>query len=281
MEVIRRRSYFYLGHTFRKDGKPTYRERYLGKDVPKDIVQLKESFLRECLEESDFPKIRKIRENFQKEWRRYPESMKKKYLIDLSIDLTYNTNAIEGSKVTKEETEDIIKRNLSPGRPLDDVKETASHSKVFFEAIQGKKRLSASVLLLWHKKIFGETKQDIAGRFRDHSVKVGDYRAPDWQDLKIMMDDFFRWYRKNADSLNPVEFAARAHYKFEKMHPFGDGNGRIGRLIIAHILMQAKYPLMVIEYKKRKSYYRALEKDEDRFVQYFVKKYLKSFKKYS
>ena len=80
--------------------------------------------------------------------------------------------------------------------------------------------------------------------------------------------------------MHPVELAARAHYKFEKIHPFGDGNGRIGRLIIAYILRKANYPLLIIEYKKRKSYYHALAKDEIKFMNWFFRGYVRAHRRF-
>ena len=280
MKIIKRKGFYYLAHSFRKQGKPVYRERYLGKEIPKDIEQRKELFLRECLEEEVFKKLRLIKKKFKQEWRTYPESMKKKYLLDLAINFTYNTNAIEGSTITLDETIDLVKYNLSPNKQLSDVQETIKHIDVFFKAIQYRKPISRAYLLKLHKELFEVTKPDIAGRLREHHVKVGTYIAPDWQDLKKLMKEYIKWLSTFQKNMHPVERAARAHYKFEKIHPFADGNGRVGRLIIATILKQSAYPILTIDYRKRKSYYNAFQKDEQYFVQYFIRRYLSEFKLY-
>lgn len=228
----------------------------------------------------DYYYLDTIKKNFLKEWKRYPQSVKKEMLIDLSISFTYNTNAIEGSTITLEETEDIIKNEISPNKPLRDVQETLNHSKVFFKVMNEKKELSKQLILQWHEEIFKDTKQDIAGKLREYLVQVGDYVTPDWQDLEKLIKGFFEWHNKNKKTVNPVELAARSHYKFEKIHPFGDGNGRIGRLIIAYILRRNKYPLLIIEYKKRKAYYRALNKSENDFVNFFFRRYISAHKRY-
>ncbi|MEK6967451.1 MAG: Fic family protein [Nanoarchaeota archaeon] len=280
MKVIERKGFYYLGHSFRKAGKVTYRETYLGKQVPQNIDEISEFFLRLILQEDEFIKLEKIRKNFKEQWNKYPESIKKKILLDFSIDFTYNTNAIEGSTITKEETDEIVKAKISPNKPLPDILETISHSKVFFMALHEKKPLSARMVLDWHHELFKETKPDIAGKIREYLVRVGDYRAPDWQDLKKLMKDYFVWYEKNKRRMHPIELAARAHYKFEKIHPFGDGNGRVGRLIIAYMLKEGGYPSLILEYKKRKSYYHALKRTENDFVNYLIKRYLSRHKEF-
>ena len=279
MNIVKHRNYYYLAHSFRKDGKVLHREKYLGKEIPKNIEEIKEKFMRECMEDV-IKKMKNIKTNFRKEWKRYPESIKKEMLIDLSINFTYNTNAIEGSTITLEETEDIIKNKIAPNKPLRDVQETINHSKTFFKALNEKKELSNHLILQWHEEIFRDTKADIAGKLRDYLVKVGNYVAPDWQDLSKLMKEFIGWYNKNKNIMNPVELVARAHYKFEKIHPFGDGNGRVGRLIIAYILKRNKYPLLIIEYKRRKAYYHALGKPENDFVNFFLRRFIGAHKKY-
>ncbi len=273
MKILKRKNLYYLGNSFRKSGKVTYRERYLGKNIPTNIETIKENFLRKCMGEELFQKLNQIKKDFKQNWNKLPESIKKKELINLSIKFTYNTNAIEGSTITLDETEDLIKNKISPNKSLNDVKETIIHSKVFLKAIN-EKNINLKTIIKWHKELFLETKPDIAGEIRDYLVKVGNYRAPDWQDLKFLLKDFFTWLNKNKN-MHPIELSARAHYKFEKIHPFGDGNGRIGRLIIAHILWKDKYPILTINYKKRKSYYKALANEENKFLQYFIRRYLK------
>lgn len=279
MKIITRNNFYYLGYSFRKDGKVVYRERYIGKNLPENIEEIKESFLRKCLQETVIKKLNRIRDSFRKEWKRLPDSIKRKYLLDLSVNFTYNTNAIEGSTITEDETDDLLKRKISPNKPIEDVKETINHAKTFLRVFNENKELSLNLLLEWHKALFEETKSDIAGNLRDYSVSVGFYRAPDWQDLGQLMKDFISWYNKNKKIFHPIELAARAHYKFEKIHPFGDGNGRVGRLIIAHILKTKRFPLLVIKYKKRKAYYHGLEKDENYFLQYFIRRYIKEFER--
>jgi len=271
-----KRKYYYLEHSIRKKSRIIKKEKYLGTDIPKDIDKIKEEFLKE-LKIDLYKKLEKIRENFQAEWKRIPESAREKELEEISILFTYNTNAIEGSTITLEETREIIKENIAPNKPIRDIKETENHSKVFLQMLKNKEKITKELLLHWHEKIFGETKSDISGRFRDYLVRVGPYIAPDWQDVNSLMDKLIIFI--NNSKLNPVELAARVHYKFESIHPFGDGNGRIGRLLMNYILWHAGYPMIIIEYKKRASYYKSFPKGQEVFVDYFLRRYLSVHKK--
>ncbi|MBI2084863.1 MAG: Fic family protein [Candidatus Aenigmarchaeota archaeon] len=280
MRIIKRRKgrieYFYLQHSFRDNGKVITKEKYLGKDIPKNIEAVKEKFQLEA-QKNLYGKLERVKENFQKEWRKYPESAKEKELEEIAIAFTYNTNAIEGSTITLEEAREIIHNKVAPNKSLKDIRETESHAKVFFDMLNKKEKISNGLLLRWHKEIFGETKPDIAGKFRNYLVRVGNYIAPDWQDVVKLMNELVKFAEVK---LNPVELAARAHYRFEKIHPFGDGNGRIGRLIMNRILWHSGYPMIIIEYKKRKFYYKALQKGEEGFLNYFIKKYIRIHKRH-
>ncbi|MBI4155131.1 Fic family protein [Candidatus Woesearchaeota archaeon] len=275
MRIIKRKKgsqyYFYLQHSIRKKGRIITKERYLGKEIPKNINQIKERFKTELLEEL-YKKFEIIKSHFQREWKTYPISIKEKVKEEIAIAFTYNTNAIEGSTITLQETKEIIQDKIAPNKSLNDIKETEAHCKIFLEMLNKKEKITNNILLQWHKEIFKDTKPDIAGKFREYLVRINNYTAPDWQDIKYLMEQFIIFVNKTK--MDPVELAARAHYKFEKIHPFGDGNGRIGRLLMNYILWHNHYPMLIIEYKKRRPYYKSLQKDEEGFFNYFIRRYL-------
>jgi len=270
--------YFYLKHSIRIDNKIITKQKYIGKNLPKDIEELKIKFLEE-FQELRNKKLEIIKNNFQKEWRKIPESIKEKQLNEISIAFTYNTNGIEGSKITLEETREIIKDKISPNKSIRDVRETENHAKIFLEMVKLKEELSEELVLKWHKEIFSDSNPEVAGKYREYLVNVGNYLAPDWQDVKNLMKQLFLYIEKEKKKVNPVEFCARVHYRFEKIHPFGDGNGRIGRLIMNYLLWKNHYPMLIIEKRKKKSYYKALTKDEEGFVSYLIRTYQKAHKK--
>jgi len=280
MRIIKRRKgkrdYFYLQHSFRKNRKVITKEKYIGIKIPKNIEKIKLEFNKEFQREL-YKKLELIKKNFQQEWKRIPKDAKEKQKEEISIAFTYNTNAIEGSTITLEETREIIHDKIAPNKPLRDIQETEMHNKVFLNMLDNKEKITNNLILQWHKEIFEKTKPGIAGRYRDYLVRVGNYIAPDWQDVKNLMEQLIDFINKNH--LNPVELAARAHYRFESIHPFGDGNGRIGRLVMNSILWHFGYPMLIIEYKKRKAYYKAFSKGEENFVNYFIKRYISVHKR--
>ncbi|MFH1650465.1 MAG: Fic family protein [Candidatus Woesearchaeota archaeon] len=278
MHVKKRGSYFYLQHSFRLNGKIVTREKYLGKSLPSDLRIYEKALLAEMFSEALKGKLDKIEKEFQKEYKRLSASEKERYLNDLIIRFTYNTNAIEGSKITLPETNELLREGLSPAKPFRDVHETIAHANLLKSILLLPQRPTEKIILNWHKELFTQTKHDIAGKYRTLLVRVGSYLAPDWQDVPKLMNKMFSWFVR-ADE-HPLLVAARLHYRFEKIHPFADGNGRVGRLLLASALWNAGVPLLVIEFSKRKSYYRALQSSEERFVQYVVRRYLKEHADY-
>lgn len=286
-EIREKQEYYYLEHTVRNGKNVEKKVKYLGKNIPKNIEDIKKQFLSEIYEERWVSIFKKIKKNFLKEKRKTPKTAREKEVKDFSIRFTYDTQKIEGSTLTLRETANLLEKGLTPKeKSIKDVKEAEAHEKVFYKMLSYKKDLSLSLILYWHKKLFENTKKDISGKIRKHQVKISGskFMPPSPVEIYPLLQDFFDWYKKNK-TLNAVKLAALVHLKFVTIHPFSDGNGRISRLIMNFILNKNNYPMLNITYVNRNSYYNALErsqinKKEDIFVQWFSRRYLKEFKKF-
>lgn len=277
------RTFYYLQHKIRNQRRQ--KEIYLGKEIPQDIEKIKYDFLLDFYREDWIFKLEQIQRNYKKTRTKTPKSAQKNEIEEFSVRFTYNTQKIEGSALTLRETANLIMDGITPSsKPVSDMIETRLHQKLFLQIIMQKKNMSLGTILSWHKSLFGETKSDIAGNLRDFEVRISGSKfiPPKPEAVPVLLRGFFAWYKKNQRKLNPVELAALVHLKFVTIHPFGDGNGRMSRLMMNYVLNQFDYPMFDIEYKDRRSYYTALEragtKDNDIvFLQWFMNRYLKTF----
>ena len=283
------KAYYYLQHTVRTKNGVETRERYIGTKPPAKPDELKLQFLAGIYQERWYPVLDRIKENYAKEGRKMPPTALAKQIRTFSVKFTYDTNRIEGSKLTYRETADLLERGLTPrSKPVEDIKEAEAHEKLFYEMLDFGKDISLQTVLYWHKKLFEATKPDIAGKIRQHQVGISGSRfmPPSPIEVPILLDGFFRWYAKNKGNMHPVELAACVHLRFVTIHPFGDGNGRMSRLLMNFVLHKHGFPMLNIPYENRGSYYHALERSQVRkadsvFAQWFFKRYAKEHKNYS
>ncbi|MGI0023919.1 MAG: Fic family protein [Nitrososphaera sp.] len=285
---IGKHAYYYLEHSTRAHGRVQKREIYLGRKLPQNIGKIKGQLVAEIFREKWHPLLKRIRDNYVKENRSAPPSSKEKEIENFAIRFTYDSQKIEGSTLTLRETANLFERGIAPrDRPLGDVREAEAHKKLFYDMLGYKKSLSLNVTLEWQRKLFYESKPDIAGKIRKSRIGISGSKfvPPLPVEVYPLLRDFFRWYNRSKDRLHPVELAALVHLKFVTIHPFADGNGRVSRLMMNFVLNRKGYPMLNIPYEGRNSYYRALEraqvsKRNDAFVLWLVKKYVKSYEDY-
>ena len=147
--------------------------------------------------------------------------------------------------------------------------------------------MSLKTILEWHKILFQDTKSDIAGKIRENRVGISGSKfiPPLPVEIYRLLRVFLSWYQKNREKTHPVELAALMNLKFVTIHPFGDGNGRISRLII-NLFYEGRNTLFFnIPYEGRNSYYDALERSQMKkephyFLLWFIKNYIKDNKIY-
>lgn len=285
---IEGQEYYYLEHSFRHEGNVGKKEQYLGKHVPKNIEEIKKKFLHELYSKKWYTIFDTIKQRYIKEQKTIPGSIKEKELQSFAIRFTYDTNRIEGSKLTLRDTANLLEKGISPKeKPVKDIKEAEAHRDLFYEMLDYKKDLNLQTVLYWHKKLLERTKLDIAGKFREYQVAISGskFLPPAPIEVYPLMKEFFGWYDKNKTKMNAVELAAVVHLKVVTIHPFGDGNGRISRLMMNFVLNKYGFPMLDIRYEKRSSYYNALErtqikKNEIIFLNWFFRQYLKENRRY-
>ena len=173
----------------------------------------------------------------------------------------YNSNAIENSTLTLEETERILlEQVLSRNVSVREVFEAKNLARVTeYKRTKAKdSELSKDLILLLHQMLIGGINDAIAGRFREQGeyVRVGTHIAPAPEHVERMIDEILVEYSSDLGSYF-LDKIARFHLDFETIHPFCDGNGRLGRVLINFQLIQLGLPRLIIRNSEKERYYQA------------------------
>ena len=179
----------------------------------------------------------------------------------------YNSNAIENSTLTLKETERILlEQILSRNVSVREVFEAKNLARVteYKRARAKDSELDKNLILLLHQMLIGGIDDAIAGRFRQQGeyVQVGPHIAPAPEHVERMMDNILIEYSSNLDAYF-LDKIARFHLDFERVHPFCDGNGRLGRILINFQLLQLGLPRLIIRNSEKQKYYHAFRDYED------------------
>lgn len=173
----------------------------------------------------------------------------------------YNSNAIENSTLTLKETEKIlldmeVSRNIS----LREVFEAKNLARVlsYIRKKSQETEINREIILLLHQMLVGGIDDKIAGRFRKKGeyVRVGMHIAPAPEHVEKMFSSTLIEYMSNL-AIYFIDKIAKFHLDFETIHPFCDGNGRIGRAIICFQLLRLGLPIIIIRDREKREYYKA------------------------
>jgi Fic family protein len=223
-----------------------------------------------------------------------------KIMQKFRLDWNYNSNAIEGNRLTFGETKTFLLHGITAdGKPLKDHLDIKGHNEALLlleDIIKEERPITESFIRELHQMILQEDYYNPAitptGEETRRLIKVGEYkqaanhvktatgeifRFASPEETPAEMDQLIQWLRSEMEkgddkALHPVALAALFHYKFIRIHPFDDGNGRLARILMNLLLMQAGYPPLVIKVAEKEAYYIALRKadgdDLTAFVEY-------------
>lgn len=200
--------------------------------------------------------------------RPFPPYLVNKLREQFSIEMNYNSNAIEGNTLTLRETMLVLQQGITiKGKSLKDhleVKNQARAIEYLYDVTNSKKNIPLSEMLIrnLHSLVVQNIDGVEAGSYRTYDVRITGSRhtPPPAFDAPHQMRDLLKWYTENKNKLDIITLATEFKHRFVAIHPFGDGNGRVSRLILNIILMKAGYPIVVILKNDRVKYYKALQK---------------------
>ncbi len=192
-------------------------------------------------------------------------------LKDFNVDFTYNSNAIEGSTITLDETYLILQNVTIGGKSVKEHFEVVNHAEAFnyiLDVANDKPSdvLSESLIREIHSLVLANDPRK-RGQYRNVAVRVGGYFPPDSFLVPELISQLVRDYNADSDS-HILEKIAKFHLDFERIHPFADGNGRTGRLIINLELIKHGYPPVNIKFSDRIKYYDTFKVDDGSLSKY-------------
>ena len=197
---------------------------------------------------------------------RTPKSAKEKQIQEISIAFTYNTNAIEGSKLNQREVQDLLEKDKWPDKSKGDIAEAYGVDEALRFIRGTKEHLSIELSKKIHKIVFKNSKP-FAGKLRKkgEEVVVMDSKrniihegAPQARISHLLLE-LVEWYKSNISQYPGLILGAVVHNQFENIHPFTDGNGRVGRILLNNILIKHRLPPINIDLKNRVEYYSSLQ----------------------
>jgi len=193
------------------------------------------------------------------------------------LKLTYHSNSIEGSTLTEPDTAAILFDNAAlPNKSLTEQLEAKNHQTALnylFDYIAKKENVDDSLVLKLHSILMNGVRPD-AGVYRQHAVRITGINLPTANYVsvpKLIPEVMAQVARKTKDI---IALSASVHSKFEQIHPFSDGNGRVGRLLMTAILLKANFAPAIIRQEQKRLYYtylyKAQTKDDYRQLEDFL-----------
>ena len=303
---IKGKKYYYLAKSIRfPDGKVHSIEKIIG-DKKKPVIELerknidffiqkeKEIFTDFALKnystddvfaKEQLKKIEEMKVEYQYIIKKFSKKQWKDVFDRFIANFTYESNAIEGNSLTlKDVAIVILEKRAIEGKDLREIYETRNSRKVMDLILKKRFAVNEEDIIKMHKMLM-----------KDIDVSTGYKQIPNYivgSDVKLTlpekvdkeMKELIKWQDKSLKNIHPLQVSALFHGKFERIHPFEDGNGRVGRFLSNIILVNKGYPPLIIRKSQRDSYLKCLQdfhrgytKNLERF---YLEKYKKTFRKF-
>ncbi len=270
---------YYLSHSYREGSKVHKLRKYLGQDLVASKLNERKAIAEKLILE-EVHKYKIIRSSLDVELSNEEIESVKKIESEIPLNVshlseqdwrlfselfTYNTNAIEGSKLNQQEVKELLEHDKWPDKSKEDIAEAYGVDEALMYIRESKEHISIELIKKIHKIVFKNSKP-FAGKLRTkgEEVVVMDSKgtvvhegAPQ-QRVRHLLNELMDWYRTHQKKYPGLILTAVVHNQFENIHPFRDGNGRVGRILLNNILLKHGLPPINIDFKNRAEYYASL-----------------------
>ncbi|MBN2142420.1 Fic family protein [Candidatus Woesearchaeota archaeon] len=279
---LKGKSYLYLDKSIRIGGKVFKISKYLGvkadlskarinDEMKKFSLELDEkivSYLTKHIENNfkiQYPliqeEVRKI-EEMNLKYKEIKRSLTRSDWLDIKkrfiANFIFESNALEGNSLTLKNFSEIIFENkTAASTDLREVYDAKNSYAVFSKLFNERKEMSEASILGIHRMIMKNIDERTGYKKIPNVILGRNMELTIPENVPEEMKKLIRWYEEN-NKLHPLELAFKFHHKFERIHPFADGNGRVGRMLLNHILIRKGYYPIIIRKSHRNRYLKAL-----------------------
>ncbi|ODS41810.1 MAG: hypothetical protein MSIBF_00070 [Candidatus Altiarchaeales archaeon IMC4] len=290
---------YYLAHSYREGVKVHKFRKYLGQDLAEEKLNERKQIAQKLvleeihkykivssplhfeLSKEEISRIKALERSIplrivhlsEKDWKAFSEIF------------TYNTNAIEGSKLNQSEVNDLLETDKWPDKSKEDIAEAYGVDEAIRFIRATKEHISIPLIKQIHKIVF-KNSMPFAGNLRkrgeevvvmDGMGEVVHEGAPQAR-INHLLKELISWYDNNKSEYPALVLGATVHNQFENIHPFRDGNGRVGRILLNNILIKHGLPPINIDFGNRVEYYASLQsyefgKDLKPTIELYIKEY--------
>ena len=205
--------------------------------------------------------IEACRLHWQKKAKKQDPQTFREQLKNFAIEFAFNTTSLEGNTITLKEAAQLLTEEITPkNRTLREIYDVQNTERVFLEILEKPPAITHETIIRIHEELMRNI--DVRTGYRTADVRVlhSRFEATPAPYVKTDMDILIRWYKEQKTRMHPFVIAGMFHHKFEKIHPFFDGNGRTGRMLMNIILLKTDYPPLIISKKNRPFYLESMAK---------------------
>ena len=299
-KIINNKKYLYAEYSFRlPNGKIKKISKTIKNSLEKETKETKNYFLKKetkanqkyALEKykPDFifnrEQIEKI-EEIKIEYKEIMKKLTKKQIQDIldrfTVNFTYESNAIEGNSLTLKDVTLILGEKIVPkNKDLREVYETKNTREANELLFNNKIKISIKDIIKLHSILVKDTGVAFGFKKLPNYIVMRNLKTTPPEKVEKEIKKLVDWYNKNKGIIYSLKLATEFHARFEKIHPFEDGNGRTGRILLNAILLENNYPPLIIRKNSRIAYFSSLEAFDksykSKLERFLIEKFKKTF----